>query len=76
MALARHHCEDRLVLVHEAATPRPACRFARWPRSRPCAASAAVDDPFSELMRLQQPSARFDALQRELIDEMAILHRL
>jgi len=35
-----------------------------------------VEDPFSDFFGLQQPSARFDAFQRELMGEMAALHGL
>ncbi|MBE7426693.1 MAG: class II histone deacetylase [Ideonella sp.] len=77
LQLAAHHAQGRLAVVHEGGYSEvcvPFCALAVVEAL--CGHRTEVPDPFSEFFGLQQPPERFDALQRELIDEMAALHGL
>ncbi len=72
MALADRYCDGRLALVHEggyAETCVPFCGHAVMEAL--CGEVSDVQDPMREILEAWQPSARFVALQRQLIDEMA-----
>ncbi|MDE2613164.1 MAG: class II histone deacetylase [Burkholderiales bacterium] len=75
--LAARHAEGRLVVVHEGGYSEVCVPFCALAVVEELSGHRTeVDDPFTEFFTLQQPPARFDALQRELIDEMAALHGL
>ncbi|MCG3190095.1 MAG: Histone deacetylase-like amidohydrolase [Burkholderiaceae bacterium] len=77
LQLAARHAQQRLVVVHEGGYSEvcvPFCALAVVEEL--CGRRTEVPDPFSEFFTLQQPSQRFMALQRQLIDEMAALHGL
>jgi len=77
MQLAARHANGRLVAVHEGGYSEvcvPFCALAIIEEL--CGQRSAAVDPLSDFIKLQQPGARFDALQRELIDDMAALHGL
>lgn len=76
-ALAERHCAGRVVVVHEGGYSEvcvPFCGLAVLEELS--GHRTEVQDPFSDFFALQQPSERFDAFQRTLIDEMAGLHGL
>ena len=69
---AARHCEGRLVMVHEggyAESYVPFCGLAIVEEL--AGVRTAVADPMLELIQAQQPSARFAAFQRSLLDEQA-----
>nr|WP_316638681.1 class II histone deacetylase [uncultured Roseateles sp.] len=75
--LAQRHCGGRLVVAHEGGYAEacvPFCGLALMEEL--CGHRTEVQDPFEEIFRLQQPSRRFMDLQRQLIDEMAVIHGL
>ena len=72
MAVADELCDGKLVVVHEGGYSEsyvPFCGLAIVEALTDC--RTAVEDPFSVSIIGAQPSERFNALQRELIDEMA-----
>lgn len=72
MDLADEHCDGHLVLAHEGGYSEvyvPFCGHAVIEDLSGSSLSAA--DPFEDRLRKQQPNARFQALQREIIDEYA-----
>jgi acetoin utilization deacetylase AcuC-like enzyme len=72
MDVAARHCAGRLVAVHEggyAESYVPFCGLAIVEQL--AGVRTAVEDPMLELIRLQQPSERYCAFQRGLIDEQA-----
>ena len=74
-ALADRHCGGKLVVVHEGGYAEACVPFCGLAVIEELSGHRTeVQDPFSDFFALQQPSARFMALQRELIDEMAALH--
>jgi acetoin utilization deacetylase AcuC-like enzyme len=69
---AARHCGGRLVMVHEggyAESYVPFCGLAIVEEL--AGVRTAVADPMLELIQAQQPSARFAAFQRSLLDEQA-----
>lgn len=75
MQLAERHCRGKLVVVHEGGYAEACVPFCGLAVVEELAQHRTeVQDPFAEIFTLQQPSPRFMALQRELIDEMAGLH--
>ncbi len=76
-ALAAKHCDGRVVVVHEGGYSEACVPFCGLAVVEELSGHRTeVEDPFSEFFGLQQPSARFDAFQRELMGEMAALHGL
>ncbi len=72
MALADRHCGGRLVVVHEGGYAEAAVPFCGHAVVETLAGEdMGVEDPFLALFEAQQPSERFAAFQRGLIDEMA-----
>ncbi|MCA9984742.1 MAG: class II histone deacetylase [Anaerolineales bacterium] len=72
MAVADELCDGKLVVVHEGGYSEsyvPFCGLAIVEALTDY--RTAVEDPFSVSIIGAQPSERFNALQRELIDEMA-----
>ena len=72
MALADRHCHGRLALVHEggyAETCVPFCGVAIMEALS--GEGSDVVDPLLDMFHAWQPNARMQALQRQLIDEMA-----
>ncbi|MGH6625841.1 MAG: class II histone deacetylase [Burkholderiaceae bacterium] len=77
MQLATRHAGGKLVVVHEGGYSEACVPFCGLAVIEELSGyRTEVQDPFSDFFTLQQPSARFMALQRELIDEMAALHGL
>ncbi len=77
MALADHHCDGRLVVVHEGGYAESYVPFCVHAVIEALSGEAtAVEDQMLEMFQQWQPNPRFDALQREIIDEMAALHGL
>ncbi len=77
MQLAARHTQGKLVVVHEGGYSEVCVPFCGLALLEELAGHRTpVVDPFTDFFTLQQPTARFDALQRELIDEMAALHGL
>jgi acetoin utilization deacetylase AcuC-like enzyme len=69
---AERHCGGKLVLVHEggyAESYVPFCGLAIVEEL--AGVRTPVTDPMLELIQAQQPSPRFAAFQRELLDEQA-----
>jgi len=76
-ALAARHSEGRVVVVHEGRYAEACVPFCGLAVVEELSGHRTeVQDPFTDFFGLQQPSARFDAFQRGLIDEMAALHGL
>jgi acetoin utilization deacetylase AcuC-like enzyme len=76
MALAERFCQERLVVVHEggyAESYVPFCGLAIMETLS--GERSDVEDPALEMLEAWQPNARVRALQRQLIDEMAEIHR-
>jgi acetoin utilization deacetylase AcuC-like enzyme len=72
MALADQYCGGRLVLVHEGGYAESCVPFCGHATVEALAGQAmGVVDPYLDLFTAQQPSARFAAFQRTLIDEQA-----
>ncbi len=72
LELADRHCHGRLVVVHEGGAAEAAVPFCGHAVVETLAGvRMGVEDSFVELVRAWQPNERFDALQREMIDEMA-----
>ena len=72
MELARRHCAGRLVLVHEGGYSEAYVPFCGHAVVEAISGEAmGVEDPFLDLFKLQQPSARFEAFQDQLLDEQA-----
>lgn len=77
LQLAARHAGDRLVVVHEGGYSEVCVPFCALAIVEELSGHRTeVPDPFTDFFSLQQPSARFQQLQRELIDEMAALHGL
>lgn len=77
MALADRYCDGRLVVVHEggyAESYVPFCAHAVLETLS--GVRTEVEDPVLDMFQAWQPNARFDALQRELIEEQAQTHEL
>ena len=73
MALADKHCDGRLVIVHEGGYAESYVPFCVHAVVETLAAQAmGVDDPMLELVQAWQPNARVLALQKEMIEEMAV----
>ncbi len=75
--LAARHTGGKLVVVHEGGYSEacvPFCGLALMEELSGHRTEA--QDPFTDFFTLQQPGARFMALQRQLIDEMAELQGL
>ncbi len=69
---AARHCGGRLVVVHEGGYSEAYVPFCGHAIVETLAGvRTQVEDPMLDLAILQQPSARFAAFQRQLIDEMA-----
>ena len=72
MALADAYCGGRLVVVHEGGYAEAYVPFCGLAVVETLAGvRTQVADPCLEIFVPQQPGARFNAFQRELIDEMA-----
>ncbi len=72
MELAERHCGGRLALVHEGGYSEACVPFCGHAVMEALAGvSMGVEDPFVELFKPQQPSPRFAAFQRQLLDEQA-----
>jgi acetoin utilization deacetylase AcuC-like enzyme len=72
LALADEHCGGRLVVVHEGGYAEAYVPFCGHAVVEAMAGeSMGVEDPGLEPIRAQQPSARFAAFQRTLLDELA-----
>ncbi|SRR5579883_187802 len=72
MDLADRHCGGRLAMSHEGGYAEACVPFCGHAIVEAMAGeSMGVKDPFVELFKLQQPSARFAAFQRQLLDEQA-----
>ncbi len=72
MSAATRLCDDRLVIVHEGGYSQsyvPFCGLAIVEELS--GHQTEVKDPFKEAIEGAQPNARFQAFQRQLIDEMA-----
>lgn len=72
MAAADELCDSRLVVIHEggyAASYVPFCGLAIVEALS--GERTKVVDPFLKAIQNGQPNARFEAFQREIIDEMA-----
>lgn len=70
MAAADRHCGGRLVAVHEGGYADSCVPFCGHAMVEAMSGErTAVVDPYLELFKLQQPGPRFDAFQRQLIDE-------
>ncbi|MCB1745642.1 MAG: class II histone deacetylase [Gammaproteobacteria bacterium] len=77
MALADKHCDGRLVVVHEGGYAESYVPFCVHAVVEAMSGERTdVVDPMLEMFQAWQPNARFEALQREMIDEMAGLHGL
>ena len=77
MAMADALCDGRIAVTHEggyAETCVPFCGHALIEVM--CGHNMGVEDPYLELFESQQPTERFAAFQRGLIDEMADLYGL
>ena len=77
MAMADALCVGRITVTHEggyAETCVPFCGHALIEVM--CGHNMGVEDPYLELFESQQPTERFAAFQRGLIDEMANLYGL
>ena len=77
MALAERHAGGRLVMVHEGGYSEvavPLCGLAILEELS--GHRTEVEDPLTPFFGLMQPSARFDAFQLGLIEELAALHGL
>lgn len=73
MEVARQCCRDRVVAVHEGGYAEayvPFCGLAIMEQL--ASASTGVVDPFLDIFVGQQPGPRFDAFQRQLLDELAV----
>lgn len=72
MEVAEHHCQGRLVAIHEGGYAEayvPFCGHAIVEQlSGEC---MGVEDPILESIRMQQPGERFNRFQRQIIDELA-----
>lgn len=76
-ALAARHAGGKLVVVHEGGYSEACVPFCGLALMEELSGHRTeVQDPFTDFFALQQPGARFMALQRQLIDEMAALHGL
>ena len=76
-AAAARHASGKLVVIHEGGYSEVCVPFCGLAVIEELSGQrTAVQDPFADFFGLQQPGARFMALQRELIDEMAALHGL
>lgn len=76
-ALAARHCDGKLVLAHEGGYAEACVPFCGLAVMEELSGHrTTVEDPFHEIFELQKPSARYMALQQQLIDEMAALHKL
>jgi acetoin utilization deacetylase AcuC-like enzyme len=76
-AAAARHASGKLVVIHEGGYSEVCVPFCGLAVIEELSGQrTAVQDPFTDFFGLQQPGARFMALQRELIDEMAALHGL
>lgn len=72
-AMAERHCDGRLVVVHEGGYAESCVPFcAHAVLEALCGEKSNVDDPTLEMFETWQPHARVRALQREIIDEMAV----
>jgi acetoin utilization deacetylase AcuC-like enzyme len=77
MALAGDLCGGRLVLAHEGGYSEVYVPFCGHAVIQTLAGSSIdAPDPFDTRLKAHQPNARFQALQRELIDEFADLFDL
>ncbi|MEQ8233217.1 MAG: class II histone deacetylase [Gammaproteobacteria bacterium] len=77
IALAERHCDGRLVVVHEGGYAESYVPFCVHAVVEAMSGERTdVTDPMLEMFHAWQPNARVEALQRELIDEMAALHGL
>ncbi len=77
MALASELCDDRLVLAHEGGYSEVHVPFCGHAVIQTLTGSSIdAPDPFDARIRAHQPNARFRKLQRELIDEYAVLFGL
>ena len=75
--MADHHCDGRLVVVHEGGYAEfyvPFCAHAVL--ETPAGVRTEVEDPVLEMFHAWQPNARFEALQCELLDEQALTREL
>ncbi|TOY77317.1 class II histone deacetylase, partial [Burkholderia pseudomallei] len=69
---AQRHCGGRLVIVHEGGYSEAYVPFCGHAIVEALAGMRTdVADPMLELAIAQQPGERFNAFQRQLIDEMA-----
>ncbi len=72
MTLADARCDGRVIMAHEGGYSEVHVPFCGHATIQTLAGSAiGAPDPFDERIRANQPNARFQALQRELIDEFA-----
>lgn len=72
-ALAEQHCRGNLVLVHEGGYAESCVPFcAHAVLETLVGQKSDVEDPTLEMFEAWQPNARVQALQREMIDEMAL----
>lgn len=77
MALADKHCDGRLVVVHEGGYAESYVPFCVHAVVETLAGERTdVVDPMLEMFEAWQPNARVTALQREMIDELAVPHGL
>ncbi len=77
MALADRHCAGKLVVVHEGGYAEALVPFCGHAVVEALSGqSLGVEDPFLAFTRAQQPTARFAAFQRGLIDEMSVALQL
>ena len=73
MALADEFCEGRLMLAHEGGYSEIYVPFCGHAVIQALSGSSVdAPDPFADRLRKQQPNARFQALQREILDEYAV----
>ena len=72
MDVADRHCHGRLVAVHEGGYAEAYVPFCGHAIIEQLAGQhMGVEDPFLETFKLKQPSERFNAFQRRLLDELA-----
>ena len=74
---AYDHCDDRLVVVHEGCYSEAHVPFCTLSVMESLAEErTAVVDPSLEIMQSWQPNSRFNGLQNELLEEIALKHQL
>ena len=73
MEVADRHCQGRLVAIHEGGYAEAYVPFCGHAIVEQLADEhMGVEDPFLAIFKPQQPGERFNAFQRQLLDELAV----